>query len=103
MRTTVLLLSCAIALALAACSREAPEAISRSKAAAPEESRINAVFDDVMQRYQLPGLALGVIHDGKVIYTRTAGELVAGSGEKIDNDTLFKIASNSKAMISSCE
>ncbi len=98
MRTTVLLLSCAIALALAACSREAPEAISRSKAATPEESRINAVFDDVMQRYQLPGLALGVIHDGKVIYTRTAGELVAGSGEKIDNDTLFKIASNSKAM-----
>src|SRR5690606_2282286 len=47
---------------------------------------------------QLPGLALGVIHDGKVVYTRTAGELIAGSGRKIDNDTLFKIASNSKAM-----
>ena len=50
------------------------------------------------ERYQLPGLAVGVIRDGEVVYTRTLGELRAGSGEKIDRDTLFKIASNSKAM-----
>lgn len=62
----------------------------------------NAVFDryvdDVIERYHLPGLAIGVVQDGEVVYTRTAGELVAGSGQKIDRDTLFKIASNSKAM-----
>ena len=46
----------------------------------------------------LPGLALGVVRDGEIIYTRTAGETIAGSGQRIDNDTLFKIASNSKAM-----
>ena len=34
----------------------------------------------------------------QVIYRRTAGELVAGSGEKVSADTLFKIASNTKAM-----
>ena len=39
-------------------------------------------FDDVMARYHLPGLALGVIEDGKVTYTRTSGELVAGSGQE---------------------
>ena len=38
------------------------------------------------------------MRDGKVIYTRTAGETIAGSGQPIDADTLFKIASNSKAM-----
>jgi len=58
----------------------------------------DAVFDDLMARYQLPGLAIGVIEDGKVVYARAAGELVAGSGNPVTPDTLFKIGSNSKAM-----
>jgi len=61
-------------------------------------SPYDKTFDDVMARYHLPGLALGVIEDGKVTYVRTDGELVAGSGHKVTPDTLFKIASNSKAM-----
>lgn len=56
------------------------------------------IFDGVMAHYRLPGLALGVIEDGKVTYTRTAGELVSGSGQPINADTLFKVASNTKAM-----
>src|SRR3546814_11126941 len=55
-------------------------------------------FDDPVARYHLPGLAVGIVEDGEVVYPRTAGELAAGSGEKIDANTLFKIASNSKAM-----
>src|SRR6478672_7807633 len=55
-------------------------------------------FDSLMARYQLPGLAIGVIEDGKVTYVRTAGELEVGSGKAVTPDTLFKIASNSKAM-----
>jgi CubicO group peptidase (beta-lactamase class C family) len=51
------------------------------------EKSIDAAFDDVYARYRLPGLALGVVRDGKVIYTRTVG-----------SQTQFKIASNSKAM-----
>lgn len=69
--------------------------------AGPEAARhaaLDTIFDDVIQRYSLPGLALGVIEDGEVVYTRTAGELIAGSGQRIDADTLFKVASNSKAM-----
>ena len=58
----------------------------------------DAIFDAVMAEYHLPGMALGVVEDGKVTYTRTAGELVSGGGQAIDADTLFKIASNSKAM-----
>ncbi|MDQ3056481.1 MAG: beta-lactamase family protein, partial [Pseudomonadota bacterium] len=62
------------------------------------QSAFDALVDDTMQRYQLAGIAVGVIENGEVIYRRTAGELVAGSGKKIDSNTLFKIASNSKAM-----
>jgi len=58
-------------------------------------------FDDLQARYQLPGLAIGVIEDGKVVYARAAGELEAGSGKAVTADTLFKIASNSKAMTTS--
>ena len=63
-----------------------------------EQARFDTAFDAAMQRYQLPGMAVGVVQDGGVVYRRAAGETVAGSGEKIDADTLFKIASNSKAM-----
>jgi CubicO group peptidase (beta-lactamase class C family) len=56
------------------------------------------MFDQTRQHYPLPGLAMAVVDDGRVVYTHTAGERRAGSGEPIDADTLFKIASNSKAM-----
>jgi CubicO group peptidase (beta-lactamase class C family) len=67
-------------------------------AAKPGDAAIDAAFDDAVARYHLPGLAVGVVQDGRIVYTRTSGELAAGTGKKIDNDTLFKIASNSKAM-----
>lgn len=66
--------------------------------AAAADPSLDAVFDEVMARYRLPGLAVGVVENGKVVYTRAAGELIAGEGRKIDTQTLFKIASNSKAM-----
>ncbi|MEP6899731.1 MAG: serine hydrolase [Rhodanobacter sp.] len=58
----------------------------------------NRIVDAVVARYHLPGIAVGVIEDGKVVYIGTSGETIAGSGQKITSQTLFKIASNSKAM-----
>jgi CubicO group peptidase (beta-lactamase class C family) len=87
----------ALALTVAACSAHPPGRGAQSTQSSMEKS-IDAAFDDVYERYKLPGLALGVVRDGKVIYTRAAGETSVGSGEAIDNATLFKIASNSKAM-----
>ena len=55
----------------------------------------------MVARYQLPGIAVGVIEDGKVTNVVTRGELVAGSGKAVTPDSLFKIASNSKAMTAS--
>ncbi|TAH43919.1 MAG: hypothetical protein EYC71_09350 [Gammaproteobacteria bacterium] len=62
---------------------------------------LDAAFEAAMQRFHLPGLAVGVIENGRVVYKRTQGELIVGSGRKIDSNTLFKIASNSKAMTAS--
>jgi len=69
-----------------------------SASAATAEPGFQAMFDQARQHYALPGLAMAVVDDGRVVYIHTAGERRAGSGEPIDADTLFKIASNSKAM-----
>ncbi|WP_250887044.1 MULTISPECIES: serine hydrolase [unclassified Rhodanobacter] len=63
-----------------------------------ETAAFDKIVDATVARYHLPGIAVGVIENGQVVYTRTAGETVAGSGRKITPRTLFKIASNSKAM-----
>jgi CubicO group peptidase (beta-lactamase class C family) len=70
----------------------------RPATAAAADPALDAAFDEVMARYRLPGLAVGIVEDGKVVYTRTAGEQVAGEGRPVDSKTLFKIASNTKAM-----
>ncbi|MFL6592906.1 MAG: serine hydrolase [Luteimonas sp.] len=82
--------SCVAALLAGACAG--------SQAAAPS---LDNIVDGVVTRYQLPGIAVGVIDDGKVVYEATRGELVAGSGHRVTPRSLFKIASNSKAMTAS--
>ena len=71
--------------------------MAASTAAATPPS-FDRMFDQTRTRAALPGLAMAVVEDGRVVYERTAGERIAGSGDPIDPDTLFKIASNSKAM-----
>jgi CubicO group peptidase (beta-lactamase class C family) len=80
--------------AVSACSSRTPP----QSAADAQQEALDTAFNEVMARYQLPGLALGMVRDGQIIYSRTAGELEAGGGQPINSATLFKIASNSKAM-----
>jgi CubicO group peptidase (beta-lactamase class C family) len=78
---------------------DAPPATGATTGAdAVEAAALDRIVDATVSRYRLPGLAVGVIEDGKVVYTHTTGETVAGSGQPITPQTLFKIASNSKAM-----
>ncbi|HLW39419.1 MAG TPA: serine hydrolase [Brumimicrobium sp.] len=48
------------------------------------------------QDWSIPGLAVGIVKDGKVIYAKGFGEKQLGSGEKVDANTIFSIASVSK-------
>ena len=65
------------------------------------QAELDAIVDETVARYRLPGIAVGVIEEGKVIYMGTRGETISGSGQPITSNTLFKIASNSKAMTAS--
>lgn len=82
-----------LALCIALCATAAV-----AKEVESPHAAVDRAFDQAFERYQLPGLALGVIEDGKVVHIRTAGELRAGQGEPVNADTLFKIASTTKAM-----
>ncbi len=50
-----------------------------------------------MQRWQIPGLALAIVKDGKIIHAKGYGVRNIGTKEPVDEYSLFQIASNSKA------
>lgn len=58
-------------------------------------------FDDhvagVMADHQVPGLTIAVVKDGKVLLTRGYGVRALGAQDRVDEHTLFGIASNTKA------
>ena len=81
-----------MALALALCATAAQAMTPRLAQDADFDRLVNAVI----AHYDLPGIAVGVIDHGKVVYTRTYGKLP--SGKPIDGDTLFELGSTTKAM-----
>ena len=76
----------------------APSLHAHEPATGPTPEAIDAAVRATIERYRLPGIAVGVIDRGRVVYARGHGETVAGSGDPVTTKTLFKIASNSKAM-----
>ena len=57
---------------------------------------IDAYVGRVMKVFEVPGIALAVVKDGRVVLARGFGVKKLGSGEKTDAQTLFAIASNTK-------
>jgi CubicO group peptidase (beta-lactamase class C family) len=58
---------------------------------------IDRLVEQTMATYQVPGIAVGVVKDGKVVFAKGYGVRELGRPGKIDADTLFGIASNTKA------
>ncbi len=51
-----------------------------------------------MAHHRVPGVAIAVIHDGRIDWARAYGRAVAGDGRRISDETLFQAASISKAL-----
>lgn len=58
---------------------------------------LDLVVKQAIKEEQVPGLALAVIKDGKVVLQRTYGLREANKPNPVDENTLFMIGSNSKA------
>ena len=58
---------------------------------------LDKYMDREMRRWNIPGVAISIIKDGKIIYMKGFGVREAGKPGKVDENTLFMIASNTKA------
>lgn len=59
-------------------------------------AKLDDMAADVMKRSGIPGMAVAVVRDGRVVYAKGFGVRRVGSPERIDADTVFQLASLSK-------
>lgn len=57
---------------------------------------LDAYIERGMKLWQVPGLAIAIVKDGKVVMMKGYGVRELGKEDKVDENTLFIIASNSK-------
>jgi CubicO group peptidase (beta-lactamase class C family) len=62
-----------------------------------EQAALDALVDEAVQAWGLPGMAVAVVRDDEVIYLRGAGVREVGKKATVTPDTLFAIGSCTKA------
>lgn len=63
---------------------------------------IDKYIEQSRKDWNVPGLAVAIVKDGKVDLSKGYGLIELGKKEKVDENTQFAIASNSKAFVASC-
>lgn len=61
--------------------------------------QLDKICLEAQDSFQIPGFAVGVIENGKVIFAKGYGVLKKGHPDKVNADTRFAIASNTKAFV----
>lgn len=60
-------------------------------------TEIDALVEKTLKTFEVPGIAVAVVKDDKVIHAKGYGVRSLNTQQKVDENTLFGIASNSKA------
>ena len=63
--------------------------------------KLDAYFGKAASDWGVPGMSVGIVKDGEIVFSKGYGVLEMGKPEKPDGNTLYAIASNSKAFTSS--
>jgi CubicO group peptidase (beta-lactamase class C family) len=58
---------------------------------------LDAYIESAMKDWEIPGLAIGIVKDDRLVYSRGFGVRELGKPEKVTARTMFALASNSKA------
>lgn len=66
-------------------------------AATPSSDDIELILQRTMDQFKVPGMALSVVYQGEVLYAGGRGIRETGKKPEVDGQTLFQIASVSKA------
>lgn len=62
------------------------------------KAQLEAAIDDAMKLTSAPAIAVGVVQDGKIVFTKVVGKKAAGKPEAADLKTRFMIGSVSKSL-----
>ncbi len=87
-----------LALLLASISLSAPMrsgAAGQTPAAAPSD--LDSYVERTMKEFEVPGISVALVKDGHVLAARGYGVRTLGQAAPVDAETLFAIASNTKA------
>jgi CubicO group peptidase (beta-lactamase class C family) len=61
-------------------------------------TKLDGIADELMKKSGIPGLAVAVVHGGKTVYAKGFGVKDVRTGDKVDTDTVFQLASLSKPL-----
>jgi CubicO group peptidase (beta-lactamase class C family) len=70
---------------------------SSARAQAVDTAAVDQVVRDALKAWQVPGAALAIVHNDKVVYVQGYGVRELGGDKQVTPDTLFAIASLTKA------
>lgn len=95
-----------MALAVSACHPIVPESAT-APAVEPEESaldpasvaKIESIIVDAMQENRIPGCAVGIVKDGRLVYEKGFGVANLDSGQPVTPQSLFHLASIGKTVV----
>lgn len=62
-----------------------------------QPAEIDALVARIQGRFQVPGMAIAIVKDGRVVFAKGYGLRALGKPGPVDNATLFGIGSNTKA------
>ena len=63
-------------------------------------SQVDELVEKTLKTFNVPGIAVAIVKDGKIVHAKGYGVKSILTNEKVDANTLFGIASNSKAFTS---
>lgn len=61
------------------------------------EKQVDSLVEKTLSTFNVPGIAVSIIKDGKVVHSKGYGIRSIKSNKKVDENTLFGVASNTKA------
>ena len=73
---------------------------SQTKSANVDLDALDKYYEQMVKDWEIPSVTIGIVKDGEMIFSKGYGVLEAGKKEKPDGNTLYAIASNSKAFTS---
>ena len=59
-----------------------------------EEAKLDQLVENTLKTFNVPGISVGVIKDGKVVYAKGHGVRAMSNKKEMDNSTLVGVASN---------